>query len=260
MSGTEGERLQKVLAHAGVASRRVVEEMIEQGRIRVNGAPARLGQRVDTAKDKVEVDGSLWPLATDTVYYLMNKPAGVVTTSADPEGRPTVLDLLDVGTRVWPVGRLDFATEGALVLTNDGDLTQQLTHPSFGVPKTYLVDAEGSVGPKAVRKLQRGVPLDDGPSAPATARVVERTPTTTMLEIVLSEGRNRQVRRMLEAVGHPVRRLVRTAIGPLQVGRLKPGQFRRLGPHEVRALYAASGGTPSAPESTSRPIDKKTSG
>ncbi|MGI8775419.1 MAG: pseudouridine synthase [Actinomycetota bacterium] len=239
MNGTEGERLQKVLAHAGLASRRVVEDMIEQGRIKVNGAPARLGQRIDAAKDKVEVDGSLWPLATDTVYYLMNKPAGVVTTSSDPEGRATVLDLLDVGIRVWPVGRLDFATEGALVLTNDGDLTQQLTHPSFGISKTYLADVEGSVGPKAVRKLERGVTLDDGPSAPAGARIVERTPTTTMLEIVISEGRNRQVRRMMEAVGHPVRRLVRTGIGPLQVGRLKPGQFRRLAPQEVQALYGA---------------------
>lgn len=240
MTDTDGERLQKVLAHAGLASRRSVEEMIEQGRIKVNGRLARLGQRVVPSKDKVEVDGSPWPLDTDTVYYLMNKPSGSVSTSSDPEGRATVLDLIDVPARVWPVGRLDFNTEGALILTNDGDLTHRLTHPSFGMAKTYLAEVEGAVGPKAIRKLERGVVLEDGPTAPATARIVERSPTTTLLEITISEGRNRQVRRMTEAVGHPVVRLVRTAIGPLQVGRLKPGQFRRLGPHEVQALYGAS--------------------
>ena len=240
MTDKKGERLQKVLAHAGLASRRAVEEMIEQRRIKVNGTTARLGQRVDPTKDKVEVDGSLWPLDTATVYYLMNKPSGAVTTSADPEGRETVLDLIDVPARIWPVGRLDFETEGALILTNDGDITHRLTHPSFTIDKTYLAEVEGSVGPKAVRKLERGVVLEDGPTAPARVRIVERSPTTTLLEISIHEGRNRQVRRMTEAIGHPVTRLVRTSIGPLQVGRLKPGQFRRLGPHEVQALYGAA--------------------
>ena len=238
---SEGERLQKVLARAGVASRRAVEEMIVAGRIQVNGTRAELGQRVDPYKDEVKVDGSVVPLREDLVHYLLNKPAGVVSTADDPEGRPTVVEMIETDTRVWPVGRLDIETEGAILLTNDGDLTLRLTHPRFGVAKTYVAEVQGSVGARAARTLARGVELEDGPTAPAEAKVLERSSGGSVVELVLKEGRNRQARRMFEAVGHPVRRLVRTAIGPLKLGRLKPGTYRRLSPAEVRSLYKAAG-------------------
>lgn len=237
----EPERLQKVLARAGVGSRRAVETMIEAGRLKVNGKVARLGQRVDPSKDKVELDGSSIPLAVDLVHYLLHKPLGVVTTADDPEDRPTVLEVVDLERRVWPVGRLDIDTEGALILTNDGELTQALTHPSFKVEKTYLADMKGSVGNRALRLLAKGVELDDGKTQPAAVRIVERVAGGTLVEITLTEGRNRQVRRMGEAVGHPVRRLVRVSIGPIGLGRLKPGSFRRLSPEEVMALYRVTG-------------------
>ena len=241
-SGPQGERIQKVLARAGVASRRTIEEMIVRGRIRVNGGRVELGRRIDVSKDLVEVDGSRVPLSADLVYYLMNKPPGVVTTADDDEGRETVIDLLDdVDVRVYPVGRLDLDSEGALLLTNDGDLALRLTHPRFGVSKTYLAEVEGSVKDRTVRQIARGIELDDGVTGPARARLVERAPGGTLIEITVSEGRNRQVRRMLESVGHPVRRLVRTAIGPLMLGRLKPATYRRLRPDEVRELYRAAG-------------------
>lgn len=242
MSGSTGaERLQKVLAHAGLASRRAVEEMIASGRIKVNGRVASLGDRVVADKDKVEVDGSVFPLGVDRVHYLLNKPVGVVVTTSDPQGRPTVTDLVDVSKRVWPVGRLDIDSEGALILTNDGDLTQALTHPSRGVAKTYAVEVEGSVGGKALRSLRSGVDLADGPTLPAEVALVERAGGGSLLEITITEGRNRQVRRMCEAVGHPVRRLVRTSVGPLSLGRLKPGAFRKLAPSEVALLYREAG-------------------
>ncbi len=235
-----GERLQKVLAHAGVGSRRAVEEMIVSGRIRVNGKRAELGQRVDPAKDKVEVDGSIVPLRTDLVYYLLNKPEGVVTTADDPEGRPTVIDVVDAAERVWPVGRLDIGSEGAIILTNDGDLTLRLTHPRYHVPRTYVAQVQGAVGHRILTKLARGIELDDGPTTLARVGLLERVPGGSLVEITITEGRNRQVRRMFEAVGHPVTRLVRRAIGPLELGRLKPGDYRRLSPVEVQSLYRAS--------------------
>ncbi|CAN5765248.1 hypothetical protein BH18ACT15_BH18ACT15_11400 [soil metagenome] len=181
------------------------------------------------------------PLRADLVSYLLNKPAGVVTTGADEAGRVTVLDLLGIDARVWPVGRLDMDTEGALILTNDGDLTLGLTHPRFGVTKTYVAEVRGSVGRRALKDLLRGVALEDGPAAAVEARLSGRAGGNTMLELVLAEGRNRQVRRMLDAVGHPAVRLVRTGIGPLRLGRLKTGTVRRLGPGEVRDLYRACG-------------------
>lgn len=235
------ERLQKVLARAGIASRRNVEEMIRRGRIKINGRKAELGDKVDPSKDKVEVDGSTVPLQEDLVYYLLNKPAGIVSTADDPEGRPTVVEMIETDTRIWPVGRLDIETEGAILLTNDGELTLHLTHPRFGVPKTYVAEVQGSVAPRSARLLARGIELDDGPTAPAEVKVLERASGGSVVELVLKEGRNRQARRMLEAVDHPVRRLVRTAIGPLKLGRLKPGTYRKLGPDEVRRLYRASG-------------------
>ncbi|MGH2694956.1 MAG: pseudouridine synthase [Actinomycetota bacterium] len=241
MAASQPQRLQKVLARAGIGSRRAVEELIAAGRIRVNGRVARLGERVDPDKDQVEVDGSLVPLRSDLVYYLMNKPAGVVTTASDERGRPTVMELVGGERRVWPVGRLDAQTEGALVVTNDGELTLRLTHPRYGVDKRYLVEVSGHVGAAALTALRGGVALDDGVTAPARVDLVQRTTRSSLLEVALGEGRRRQVRRMFEAVGHPVLRLVRTQIGPLMLGRLKPGTYRRLTAEEIRGLYRACG-------------------
>jgi pseudouridine synthase len=224
-----------------VGSRRAVEEMIAAGRVVVNGERARLGQRVLASKDKVEVDGSRVPLDVDLLHYLLNKPPGVVTTASDPEGRPTVLDLVDLSGRVWPVGRLDVESEGAVILTNDGELGYRLTHPSFEVPKTYVVEIGTGIGAKALRTLARGVELDDGRTRPAKVSILERAPGGTLVEITITEGRNRQVRRMFDAVGHRVLRLVRTSIGPLKLGHLKPGSVRKLSPADVRNLYRATG-------------------
>lgn len=237
----EGERLQKVLAKAGLGSRRSVEDQIKAGRITVNGRVAVLGQRIDPAKDEVEVDRSRVPLNADLAYYLFNKPAGVVTTAADTEGRPTVLEYVDMPQRLWPVGRLDMDSEGALLVTNDGELTHRLTHPRFAVPKLYLAFARGTVGGRALKALAGGIRLDDGMTGPAKVRLVERFPGGTLVEIELREGRNRQVRRMFESLGHPLKRLVRTAIGPVRLGHLKPGSIRRVAPEEVRSLYRACG-------------------
>jgi 23S rRNA pseudouridine2605 synthase len=241
MSEQEPQRIQKVLAHAGVASRRAVEEMIDAGRIKVNGKRARLGQRIDADKDEVEVDGSRVPLQQELRYYLLNKPVGVVTTADDPEGRETVLDLIESDERVWPVGRLDIETEGALLLTNDGELTHRLTHPSFEVPKVYVAEVRGAVGYKAIRALLSGVELDDGPARAKEARIVEQARGDTLIELVLTEGRNREVRRMLDTLGFTVVGLVRVAIGPLRLGRLKAGTYRKLGQAEIMALYRAAG-------------------
>ena len=236
---SEGERLQKVLARAGVASRRRVEALISEGRVTVNGSPARLGQKVDASKDQVEVDGSRVPLDPRLVYYLLNKPVGVVSTASDPAGRSTVLDVAGLEARVWPVGRLDVDSEGAILLTNDGELTEILTHPRPGVPKTYLAAVPPGLGRREVQALLRGVELEDGPARALSVRTVSRGPRGALVEVTIAQGRNRQVRRMLEAVGSRADRLVRTSIGPLMLGRLKPGRVRRLGPAEVQALYAA---------------------
>lgn len=242
-AAAEGERLQKLLARAGVASRRASEELIAAGRVRVNGEVAELGRRVDEHRDVVEVDGALVPLAPGLVHYLLNKPRGVVTTAADTHGRPTVVDLVPPEPRVFPVGRLDADTEGLLLLTNDGQLAHRLTHPSFGVEKEYLVSVEGDPSPAAVRRLREGVQLDDGVTAPAKATRLG----SGVLRLTIHEGRNRQVRRMCDAAGHPVIRLVRIRIGPLADRRLAPGEWRVLDPAEVRALAAeavrAGGGT-----------------
>jgi 23S rRNA pseudouridine2605 synthase len=238
----EGERLQKALARAGVGSRRVCDELIAAGRVAVDGAVAVLGQRVDVARSRVTVDGNLVPVAPGLVHYLLNKPAGVVTTSHDPQGRPTVVDLVPRSPRVFAVGRLDRQTEGLLVVTNDGLLAQLLSHPSHGVAKEYLVEVEGSPSPGALRTLREGVELDDGRTAPARVGTLG----DRVLRITIHEGRNRQVRRMCEAVGHPVRRLVRTRIGPITDPSLEPGTWRHLSGPEVRALArsAGPGGSP----------------
>lgn len=236
----EGERLQKVLARAGIGSRRACDELIAEGRVTVNGARAVLGQRVDPSADAVAVDGVPVPVAPGLVYYLLNKPSGVVSTAADPEGRRTVVDLVPDTPRVFPVGRLDYETEGLIVLTNNGDLAQLLAHPSHGIAKEYLADVEGTPSSGALRRLREGVELEDGLTAPATVGQI----SPGLLRIVIHEGRNRQVRRMCEAVGHPVRRLVRTRIGPIGDTSLRPGRWRHLTPEEVRTLYGAAAPRP----------------
>jgi 23S rRNA pseudouridine2605 synthase len=234
----DGERLQKVLARAGIGSRRACEELIDEGRVTVNGHVVTLGARVDPEVDTVEVDGVAVGTKAGLVYYLVNKPAGVITTASDPQGRRTVVDLVPAEPRVFPVGRLDADSEGLLLLTNDGDLTHRLTHPSFGVEKEYVAEIVGAPSRGVLRRLREGVELDDGTTAPA--RVGQLAPTT--LRITIHEGRNRQIRRMGDAVGHPVVRLVRTRIGPLRDTTLAPGAWRELKPEEVRALERAAAG------------------
>jgi 23S rRNA pseudouridine2605 synthase len=231
-----GDRLQKVMARIGVGSRRVCEELIVDGRVTVNGEVPILGRRVDPTVDRVELDGVPLPVQPGLVHYLVNKPAGVVSTAEDPHGRPTVVSLVPDDPRLFPVGRLDMDSEGLLILTNDGELTHRLTHPSFGVPKEYLVQVEGEPTSGEIRRLRDGVDLDDGLTAPARVSVV----APTLLRIVIHEGRNRQIRRMCEAVGHPVVRLVRTRIGPLADPSLSPGSYRPLTFDEVRGLAAAA--------------------
>jgi 23S rRNA pseudouridine2605 synthase len=232
----DGVRLQKVLAQAGLGSRRVCEDLIDARRVRVNGDVAVLGRRVDPEADVIEVDGAQIGVRSGLVHYLLNKPAGVITTASDPQGRPTVVDLVPAEPRVFPVGRLDADSEGLLLLTNDGELTHRLTHPSFGVDKEYLVEVQGEPHRGALRRLREGVELDDGRTAPAKVALLD----TRLLRITIHEGRNRQVRRMCDAVGFPVVRLVRTRIGPLTDRTLSPGAFRPLTQDEVRALERAA--------------------
>ena len=207
----------------------------------VDGKVAVLGRRVDVQTARVEVDGILLPVAPDLVYYVLNKPAGVVTTSADPQGRPTVVDIVPREPRVFAVGRLDLETEGLLIMTNDGALAQLLTHPSHGVDKEYVAEVQnGTPPPGALRQLRQGVDLEDGRTAPAEVGVL----SPGVLRLVIHEGKNRQVRRMCEAIGHPVQRLVRTRIGTLRDTGLPPGRWRELTGIEVRALAAAAGRQP----------------
>lgn len=236
----DGDRIQKVLARVGFGSRRVCDDLVASGRVRVNGEVAEPGRRVDVTRDVVEVDGRAVGVLPGLVHYLLNKPAGVVTTASDPGGRPQIVDLVPAEPRVFPVGRLDLGTEGLIVLTNDGALAQLLAHPSHGVEKEYLAEVEGDPSPSALRRLREGVEIDPG-VVTAPAKVSRRGPG--LLRIVIHEGRYRQVRRMCVAVGHPVRRLVRTRIGPITDSRLAPGSWRELTIDEVRALAAAAGGT-----------------
>ena len=234
----EGERLQKVLARLGFGSRRACEELIAEERVTVNGEVAQLGRRVDVEHDEVAVDGAPVGIRPDLVYYLLNKPTDVITTADDPQGRPTVVEIVPSEPRVFPVGRLDADTEGLLLLTNDGTLTHRLTHPSFGVEKEYLAQVDGVPSRAALRRLREGIELEDGMTAPARVTAVE----DALLRITIHEGRNRQVRRMCDAIGHPVTRLVRTRIGPMVDRRLRPGEWRVLTRDEVRSLEIAVGG------------------
>lgn len=235
----QGDRLQKVLARVGLGSRRVCEELIADGRVTVNGEIAELGRRVDPESDLVEVDGAPIGVRPGLVHYLLNKPVGVITTSSDTHGRPTVVELVPAEPRVFSVGRLDADTEGLLLLTNDGELANRIAHPRHGVEKEYLAEVDlagkSEVAKGAIRRLRDGVQLDDGVTSPATVS----QPSPGVLRLTIHEGRNRQVRRMCEAVGHPVRRLVRTRIGPLADRRLAPGDWRELDVDELNALRRA---------------------
>ncbi len=213
--------------------------MVRAGRVTVDGQPAHLGQKVDPATARVEVDGVPLPIRPGLVYYLVYKPLGVVSTASDPQGRPTVVGLVPAETRVYPVGRLDVDSEGLLLLTNDGDLAAWVTHPRHEVPKTYLARVAGAPGRKALRALTTGVELDDGPARALQARLVGQQGAEALVEVVMGEGRKREVRRLLAAVGHPVQALVRTAIGPLQDPTLRPGTWRHLTIDEIRSLYMA---------------------
>ncbi len=231
------ERLQKLIAAAGLASRRQAERWIAAGRITVNGRPAGLGDQADAERDRIEVDGRPLRLEQPKVYLLLNKPAGYVTTACDPQGRKVVSDLLrDVKVRVFPVGRLDLNTEGLLLLTNDGDLAARLTHPRHQVAKTYLVRVRGALTAASRQRLEEGVKLDDGLTAPAKVAKVRSSGSHTWLELTINEGRNRQVRRMCEAVGHSVSRLKRIGLAFLLLEGLRVGQYRQLTAAEVKRL------------------------
>jgi len=229
-------RLQKVLARAGLGSRRACEDLIREGRVTVNGRVATLGDRVDPRADRVEVDGGRVPLDPELRYLALHKPRGVVTTARDPQGRPDVSRYYPEGVRVFPVGRLDRDTEGLLLLTNDGELANRLLHPRYGVEREYLAEVEGRPTERALTALRRGVELEDGPARANSVRRVEGSGERGAVRVVMTEGRKREVRRLLAAVGLPVRRLVRVRVGPIRLGRLRPGEVRELEPAEVREL------------------------
>jgi pseudouridine synthase len=239
------ERLQKILSRAGVASRRASERLMVQGRVSVNGMPIReLGTKADPATDDIRVDGRR-VTAERPRYLLLNKPRGVVTTRSDPQRRPTIIDLIaDVGEHVYPVGRLDFDSEGLLILTNDGDLAARLTHPRYGVPRVYEVRTAGVPDARDLKRLASGAIMIDGrPAEPASVRLLDRRSPPTV-QVTVREGRNRQVRKMFEAVGHPVTGLRRVAIGPIRDPRLKPGCWRDLTARELQQLRRAAADGP----------------
>jgi 23S rRNA pseudouridine2605 synthase len=231
------ERLQKLIAAAGLASRREAEAWITAGRVTVNDQPSKLGDKADPAVDRVALDGRLLAAREDKIYVLLHKPVGYVVSLKDPQGRPVVTELVaGLPARLFPVGRLDYNTEGLLLLTNDGELAQHLAHPSHEIGKTYLVKVRGHLDPASRDRLAQGVLLDDGPTAPALIDRVRSTTGHTWFEMTIHEGRNRQVRRMCEKVGHPVVRLKRIRLGFLELGDLPPGEYRQLTSAEVRRL------------------------
>ena len=238
-----GVRLQTVLAAAGVGSRRHCEELIGEGRVEVDGETVRrFGARVDPEHQVIRVDGKRIPSRQDLVYLAFNKPAGVLTAMSDDRGRPTITDYLgDRAERLFHVGRLDYDTEGLMLLTNDGELAHRLAHPRYGVLKTYLAEIPGPIPKDLGRRLMTGVELEDGVATADRFRVLDRSGKRVLVEITLHEGRKRIVRRMLAEAGHPVQRLVRTDVGPIRLGRLKPGAVRELTTAEIGELYAAVG-------------------
>jgi 23S rRNA pseudouridine2605 synthase len=249
-----GVRLQKVLAAAGIASRRACEVLISEGRVEVNAeVVTEQGRRVDPERDVIRVDGARIPPPRRHRYLVLNKPRGVVATMDDPEGRRSIADLLaepgDRRTtrslkneRLFHVGRLDTDSEGLLILTNDGDFAHRLAHPSYQVPKTYVVEVAGVLSEQTLRRLHRGIALDDGPVRPSAVKIISSSGDKTLVKITLQEGRNRIVRRTMEAVGHPVRRLTRIGIGPVRLGNLKVGEYRELTREELGGLLDLTGG------------------
>lgn len=240
MSAGERIRVQKAIAHAGLMSRRAAEEAVSDRRVTINGEVAILGDRVDVTVDRVEVDGVLVPVDPALETHLLYKPRGVISTASDPQGRRTVVDLVDSTTRLYPVGRLDADSEGLILLTNDGDLANQVTHPRYGITKQYLVRVSGTMSESLVRRLVDGVELEDGPAHAIRARIVGRSGNETMIEMIMAEGRKREIRRMIESLGATVTRLVRVAIGPLGDRSLQPGQSRRVTASEINRLLATA--------------------
>ncbi|GER92967.1 rRNA pseudouridine synthase [hot springs metagenome] len=231
------QRIQKILAQMGIASRRKAEELIIDGRVTVNGKRAIVGMKADPERDHIKLDGKLLTRVEPKIYLMFNKPAGVVTSLSDPEGRPTIKDFLKgVKYRVFPVGRLDYDSEGLLLITNDGDFAYSILHPSKKMPKTYVVKVKGIIGDDAIMKLRRGVKLKDGMTAPAKVRRIRASESNSWIEVTIYEGRKRQVRRMLEEVGYPVIKLRRIAIGSLKMGDLKPGEIKHLTNEEIKKL------------------------
>lgn len=229
-------RLQKLLANAGFASRRKVEELIVQGRIEVNGNISSLGDKANH-KDNILVDGLKVNIDIELETYLLNKPLKVVSTTSDEHGRKSVVDLIETDKRIYPVGRLDYETSGLIILTNDGDLTYHLTHPKFEIPKKYVVSVEGEIEEENILLLKNGVILEDGITAPAQVRILAIKTNSTLFELTIHEGRNRQVRRMCDAIGHSVVSLHRSQIGPIRDSNLKIGQYRKLSLDEIHQLY-----------------------
>jgi len=236
---TDGIRLQKVLAAAGVGSRRACEELIAEGRVEVDGTIVReMGVRVDPEQAVIRVDGLRIAVGGRTIHLAMNKPKGVLSAMSDDRGRPCLGDYVaDRVDRLFHVGRLDTETEGLILLTNDGELAHRLAHPSWEIPKTYLAEIQGPVARDVGKRLRAGVELDDGPAKVDSFRLVGSSSGRVMVELVLHEGRNRVVRRMLETCGYPVQRLVRVKVGPVQLGDLRPGRMRQLSHSELGELY-----------------------
>jgi pseudouridine synthase len=236
------ERIQKIIARAGIASRRAAEKMVLEGRIAINGVQVtQMGVMADPERDDIRVDGHLISVETGKIYLLLNKPRGYVTTLDDPQGRPIVTDLLaGIQERVFPVGRLDYDSEGLLLLTNDGELAQRLQHPRYGTTKTYRVKAEGHLSRREMRALSEGVALEDGLFRPLSAALERKSPKSCWIVLTLAEGRNRVIRRAFAAIGHPVLRLVRVALSDVLLGDLKPGAYRHLTGKEVSRLIQVS--------------------
>ncbi|MCH7229746.1 rRNA pseudouridine synthase [Glycomyces sp. L485] len=238
----EGVRLQKVLSQAGIASRRAAEDLIARGKVKVNGEPARLGQRVDPAEDTIHVSGKRVITDVETVYYAINKPRGIVSTMDDEEGRPSLAEIAKgIDQRVFHVGRLDTDSEGLLLLTNDGELANRIMHPSHGLPKVYRAQVAGILDKPTWKRLLTGVELDDGTAKAEKLKIIDEHAGQSLIEITIHEGRKHIVRRLMDEVGHRVSRLVRTEIGPVKLRNLKPGTIRRLTPDEVGELYREAG-------------------
>jgi 23S rRNA pseudouridine2605 synthase len=238
----EPARVQKAIANAGLMSRRSAENAISDNRVTVNGAAARLGDRVDVDVDIVTLDGIPIPVNPSLETHLLYKPLGVISTANDPHSRTTVVDLIDTGARLYPVGRLDADSEGLILLSNDGELTNRVTHPRYGITKIYLAMVTSQIRPDQLRRLTSGIDLEDGPARAKHAHVVDRSQGRTLIQIVMVEGRNREIRRMFDAIGHEIKSLVRTAIGPITDPSLKSGNSRKLTINEIRDLVESGSG------------------